>query len=217
MSAWLVSQSARLCRSWVRIYTHHLPTDAAERRHQEIESDLFEHHAEATNAGVTGHRLAAEVLGRVLVGVPADLTWRRAEQHEPIPRLRLGGTSMSLSNTTTNRLLTTLGVLVIVYVWGVILLDAFFFPAAEDENGWKLKVLFGIGPVAATIALAIGLRIRAKAPRRGFRLIAAGAIGPAIWFWMLPIYAPLMIATIMVATLATPRKKIQNPPTVAPV
>jgi hypothetical protein len=207
----------RLCHAWVRLYTARLPAEAKVRRRQEIESDLFEHHADGESAGVSRHRLAAEILGRVLVGVPADLTWRRALRRQSQPRLHIGGTPMSISTTTATRLLNSLGVLVILYVWGLILGDAFFFTPTEDEIGLELLpfLVWGLPPLLASIAMGAGLLTRDRNPRRAFRLIVAGAIGPAVWFWMLPIYAPVAIATIAIATIVTPRKKAR--PTAAAV
>jgi hypothetical protein len=201
--------AGRLCRAWVRLYTVRLPAEAKVRRRQEIESDLFEHHADAESAGVSRHRLAAEILGRVLVGVPADLTWRRALRRQSHTRLYLGGTPMSISTTTASRLLNILGALTILYVWGLILGDAFVFTPAEDEIGLELLpfLVWGLPPVLGSIAMGVGLLTRDRNPRRAFRLIVAGSIGPAVWFWMLPVYGPLAIATIAVATVVTPRKR----------
>lgn len=209
----LARPAATLCQVWVGFYTWRLPAEAAKRRRDEIESDLFEHTREAGSAGATSHRLAAEILGRVLVGVPADLSWRRATRREPRQGLALGGTSMSMSTTAANRLLTFLGALTVIYVWGIIVADAFFLPKADDEIGWGLKALFGAPALAGNISMITGLTIRHHSPRAGFRFIVAGALGPAVWFWMLPIYGPLLIATIAVATIVTPRK---NSPKLAP-
>ncbi len=63
-------RSSRLVLGWVRLYTHGLPAETAERRCAEIESDLWEQgHDPAETAGVA-------LIGRCLRGVPADLWWR---------------------------------------------------------------------------------------------------------------------------------------------
>lgn len=121
---------------------------------------------------------------------------------------------MSMSTTTASRLLNILGGLVILYVWGLVLADAFVFPPAEDEIGWELVpfLVFGLPALLGSIAMAAGLLVRRRAPRRAFRLIVAGAIGPAVWFWMLPVYAPLAIVTIAIAAIVIPREKASPPP-----
>jgi len=200
MNSGLVHSLARsTCRLWVRAYTRRLPSEAAERRRQEIESDLYEHFDEAAQAGVTGRRLGAEILGRVLVGVPADLSWRRATR-QPQLRLVFGGTAMSLSPSTANRALNALGGLVILWVlvWTPIVMF-------EDVSQLEMAI-FTVVPIASGVAMAVGLLIRSRAPRRALHLIIAGAIGPVVWLWFIPVYVPVMIAVIALAVSVSPRK-----------
>ena len=200
------SPAAWVCRRWVRLYTRKLPADHARRRREEIESDLFEHAAEAQRAGVDRLRLDAEVLARVLVGVPADLTWRRATRR-PQPRLAPGGTTMSLSTSTSNRLLNILGGIVIAWVlFWTVGAAVIFEPQPEDQVSWQLTTFFMAVPLIGGAALAVGLKIRSSSPRRGLHLIIAGVLCPAVWLWFLPMYAPFMIAIIALAVSVTPRK-----------
>jgi hypothetical protein len=190
----------------VRLYTRKLPADHARRRREEIESDLFEHAADAQGAGVDGLRLDAEVLARVLVGAPADLTWRRAIR-EPQPRLALGGSTMSLSTSTSNRLLNILGGIVIAWVlFWTVGAAVIFEPQPDEQVSWQLTTFFMVVPLIGVVALAIGLKIRSRSPRRGLHLIVAGVLCPAVWLWFLPVYVPFMIAIIAIAASATPRK-----------
>ena len=66
-----------MARWWVHAYTASLSTDARDGRRAEIESDLWEHLADAHAS--QQHRISTEidVLARVLIGIPADLTWFR--------------------------------------------------------------------------------------------------------------------------------------------
>ena len=203
------SSAAWICRHWVSLYTRNLPVVERQRRREELDSDLFEHALEARTAGAGPARLNAEILARVLVGVPADLSWRRATQ-QPQTRLDLGGTSMSLSKSNANRLLNILGGLVIALVWvsPVILVIVWVFGTLpESDISWQMKTFWMGLPLLAAATLALGLKIRTHSPRRGLHLIIAGALGPAIWFWLLPIYAPIMIAIIALAVSVTPRKQ----------
>lgn len=196
------------CRFWVRVYTRRLPSEAATRRRQEIESDLYEHFAEAADAGITGHRLGAEILARVLVGVPADLSWRRATR-QPHPRLALGGTSMSHPKSTSHRLLYGLSGLIVIYAG---LLSGVGTASTTWDDDATSKLLFSAVPTLSAIVLVAGLVIQSKNPRRGLPLIIAGAIGPAIWFWMLVFYGPVMIAVIALAVSVTPRQNTNLAP-----
>lgn len=63
-----------LCRGWVRLYTAGLPLDERERRIAEIEADVWEQTAE-TAGGWPRVRCAAHVVVRLLLGIPADVTW----------------------------------------------------------------------------------------------------------------------------------------------
>jgi hypothetical protein len=201
------SAAAWICRRWVGLYTLGLPDAEVQRRRDEIESDLFEHAVEAHQAGVSKQRLNAEVLARVLVGASADLSWRRATR-QPRARLAIRGVHMPLATSTTNKLLYGLAGVIIAWVLFWTIGAIFVFESSpENEVSWQLTTLFFAVPLITTAMLAAGLAIRSKSPRRGLHLIVAGAIGPAIWLWFLPIYVPFMIATIALAVSATPRKQ----------
>jgi hypothetical protein len=72
-------RSTGLVRQWVRLYTHGLPAEIRQDRRDEIDDDLWCQAREASEAGRAGRSLAIEVMTRLLIGIPADLTWR-AEQ-----------------------------------------------------------------------------------------------------------------------------------------
>lgn len=117
---------------------------------------------------------------------------------------------MSLSKSNTNRLLNVLGGAVVAFSWfpPVVLVALWLFGSVPDTDASLQMRTFFVGvPLLTSVALVIGLRIRSRSPQRGLRLIVVGVLGPAIWFWFLPIYAPVMIAIIALAVSATPRKK----------
>ena len=202
--------AAALCRSWVNFYTRRLDDESRQRRRAEIESDLYEHAAEAASAGVTSQRLATEILGRVLVGVPADLSWRRATR-QPHKRLAFKGTTMSLSPHTANRAINILGGIVVAYVWGFVLSGVIYIGVTEGYSA-DLRWLFLAVPFVASLIMIAGLRARSTNPRRGLHLIGVALVGPCVWFWFLPFYGPLAIATLVITVANTPRK---NQPSVA--
>ncbi|MDQ4042418.1 MAG: hypothetical protein M3118_01195 [Actinomycetota bacterium] len=67
------SVAVRLARAWVSLYTRGLRAETRDARRAEIESDLWEYRHDISANGSKG--LAASVLGRVLAGVPADISW----------------------------------------------------------------------------------------------------------------------------------------------
>lgn len=112
---------------------------------------------------------------------------------------------MSLSKSTSTRLLYGLVVLVFLYSWMGVSASLFLEPEPDEISNTQKLFWMGV-PAASTIPLIAGLVVRSKNPRRGLHLLIAGALGPALWYWALPIYAPFMIALIAVAVSLTPRK-----------
>lgn len=118
---------------------------------------------------------------------------------------------MSMSKSTQHRILYWLSGLIVLYGFALPVVAgtlSIFIDWDEEPEVWAKLIFFGI-PIVSTIILVAGLVEHAKNPRRGLPFIIAGAIGPAVWFWMLPIYAPFMIAVIALAIASTPRKNTQ--------
>lgn len=67
---------ATLAAGWTRRLTATAPPDAARERRAEIASDVHEHLALATGAGVSTRWSSWSVASRALRGVPADVAWR---------------------------------------------------------------------------------------------------------------------------------------------
>src|SRR5687767_4588776 len=71
--------AASIVRAWTRFYTWGLPRELSEARLAEIESDLWEFHADA--AGRRRFNPTLHVLARLAIGIPDDLWWRA--EHAP--------------------------------------------------------------------------------------------------------------------------------------
>jgi hypothetical protein len=69
------SRSATLVRRWVALYTAGLPADIRDARREEIAADLWSQAQEAERLGAAGTP-ASDVLGRLVFGLWADITWR---------------------------------------------------------------------------------------------------------------------------------------------
>ena len=113
---------------------------------------------------------------------------------------------MSNSRHSADRAVNILGGIVVVYVWAFVFSGVI---AVGLTEGYSLDArwLFLVVPFAASLVMIAGLKTRTTNPRRGLGLIAVALIGPCIWFWFLPFYGPLAIATLVVAATNTPRKK----------
>ena len=76
--------ASRMTQRWVRAYTAHLDPARRDTRRAELASDLWEHEADARRTGLGSLRMNAQMLRRLLAGIPADLSWRR-QPSEPRP------------------------------------------------------------------------------------------------------------------------------------
>lgn len=70
-------RASGLVGRWVRHYTRDVPGPLAERRVEEIGSDLHDHIAHERGRGTSDRRIALEILSRMARGASADLSWRR--------------------------------------------------------------------------------------------------------------------------------------------
>lgn len=70
-------RAADLVARWVRFYTRRLPADIAERRFEEIGSDVHDHIAHERARRMSDRSIALSILSRMARGMPADLSWRR--------------------------------------------------------------------------------------------------------------------------------------------
>ena len=78
--------ASRMTQRWVRAYTAHLDPARRDTRRAELASDLWEHEADARRTGLGSLRMNAQMLRRLLAGIPADLSWRR-QPSDPTPLL----------------------------------------------------------------------------------------------------------------------------------
>jgi hypothetical protein len=97
---------AALVARWVRLYTRRLPRPIAQRRVEEIESDLHDHLDHERGRATPDRDIALGILSRMVRGVPADVAWRRRVQPS-------GGDRMKPLVTV---LVAALGVAVVAFV-----------------------------------------------------------------------------------------------------
>jgi hypothetical protein len=67
---------AELVAHWVRFYTRDLPAPVAQRRVDEIDTDLHDHIAHERADGISDRRIARGIASRVVRGLAADAAWR---------------------------------------------------------------------------------------------------------------------------------------------
>jgi hypothetical protein len=80
----------KLVARWVRFYTRNLRTPIAQRRSDEIDSDLHDHIAHERARGIEDRRIALSIAARMLRGLAADVSWRvRANKAAYRPAVRV--------------------------------------------------------------------------------------------------------------------------------
>ncbi len=192
----------RAATAWTTFYTRGLPDETAERRREEIASDLFEH---AHEAGPTPAQ-QAEVLGRVLWGIPADLSWRRAAR-APRERRLATGEPMTLKKTT----FALVAFAAVFNVWAAI---GVWIGAGAEEDGDAGGAQYGLPLLLAAAVLAYALYCRDEAPRRSTVLIVIGAAVPiAVLYWMAPLFVPFWLLISGLAIASEPGRRRPVPAT----
>ena len=73
MTSYLVDGVAGVIRLWTRIYTAGLPFDQSDARRAEVDSDLWESREEGSRSNRYSLAVAAEMLARLVIGLPDDL------------------------------------------------------------------------------------------------------------------------------------------------
>jgi hypothetical protein len=72
--------ASSLVSTWVRLYTRRLPAHIAERRAEEIGSDVHDHVAYERERSASEWAIALGLLSRMARGMPADVAWRQHVQ-----------------------------------------------------------------------------------------------------------------------------------------
>jgi hypothetical protein len=174
-----------LARAWVRLYTRGLPAQLRDSRRAEIECDLWEQRHDEQSRRSRRSATTARVLGRVLRGVPSDLSWRLEHRSPRVVarRLRLAGSAARRHRWTVFPALVELS-----YITGAAKVGTPGFVDAPEQ----LALACG----AAGILLGASLLWRGTTPVTGAWLVCLGAVAP------LPLIAPSAPLSLLWAALA---------------
>lgn len=189
----------RLALWWVDRYTRGLTAAARGDRRAELASDIWEQRSAPDASKAT--QLA--IFSRCVRGVPADLSWRRAQRHRAwlrSPRALARAVGWSLAGVAYLSL-------TLVHAWVALpLLGLEYYGADWDESDVRMYARIGGVLLALLVLGAILLR---RLPRTGAALISAGALGtPIAFFWGALAYGSIaIVVTFGAVTLARRRRR----------
>jgi len=140
-----------LVRSWAELYTRGVPAALRAARRDEIDDDLWCQNEEAAALGRSPRALGAEMLMRLLLGMPADVSWRLSHGGRAV------ASDSERSSSVSTRLIGAMAVIAGAS-WGitVILVLAFGESVWTGPNGAVIGAI-GLGGGVAFAATAIGL------------------------------------------------------------
>ena len=198
------SLAVRVCRRWVHWYTRSCPADVAAARREELESDAWEHAADAAERGVSRSAFDVDVLRRVLSGVPADLSWRRE-----VLRSRSRSDTPGVPIMSRPRRIASFATLVLA---GLAATPAVALIAllGSGDNGdlstvAKIQIVF-ITALGVVLLAGLVLRVRGDRPVLATALLAGASPAPAMaLFWFPPVYV-LSAALLIMALITHPRR-----------
>jgi hypothetical protein len=159
------SPVAVLVRGWVDLYTRGMPAPMRAARRDEIDDDLWCEHEEAAAIGRSGRSLGADLVLRLVLGMPADISWR----------LMYRGRAASGLERSPSMSTSVLGVFAIVagLTFGSLLI--LFVPVGEAVWTGSIGIFGILGTLVGAIAFmaaALGL-----ASRFQDRVSLVGALG----------------------------------------
>jgi hypothetical protein len=189
-----MNATSTIVRRWVGVYTGGLPKEVRDARRAEIECDLWSHAEDAYERGRGPWALELEMAVRLVLGMPADVAWRRS--HRGSTALE-SAKELAVHEPRSHHVLTAIGIAIAVLVGGL-----FGLFALRTNMEWfsSFDAVFAAGSVIAVI----GLLLVHRQPQLGGGLTVLGAaIFGGLWagsgmgegpFWGLVVAAA--IATI---------------------
>lgn len=205
--------SVAVARGWARLYTRGLHEPQRSWRLAELESDLHEHLAHARDAGDDPADTSFEVLLRVLLGVPADLSWRWEISRGVRPGTLLLGRMISM----VERALLGLGVAVTTLLGAYFIVNGVGIATGLGRgDGDSSMLLWGVIEVVAGLLLVAGPMIASRRPRIGAGVIVGGTLIITVTHvWLLAFNVPIAIALIAAAVVRSRRIERRGTPAAA--
>ena len=187
MSDLAVKLAINAVHTWSRIYTVGLAEPIGNSRMLEVDSDLWEHAADAMRNGASRRGLAAHMFVRLILGAPADLSWRLSaatdgayKADRNVPRMKIRAARWRFLG---------IGALLTALSLGATASSTLAFPLTLNE----------LRPFVASIvlllngtALAAVIWVVCRRPMSATPLVASAAATFAMlwyWTWLGPVLA----------------------------
>lgn len=187
----LLETSVSLTKAWCSAYTRGLSADERAERRAEIESDLWEHQRFERDDGRPTADVGFDILVRFVMGIPADIAWRRSaglSRRASAPAL---GPAIRKGRKMATRLFVTFSAGLAVVLGGFLLFSA--VGRFLEGN----SIFYAISQVISGVALIASVPIGARSPRKAAALVAAAAIVYAvIHVWMAVIVLPIALILV---------------------
>jgi len=211
------SRSAGLVRRWVALYTRGLAHRVRDARRDEIESDIWSQREEAREIGRSDGSVAGEMLTRLVLGIPADISWRLEQAS---PRRRHGRVARSV--TMGSRVVGLLAILggsafiacMAIYIpWLLIRPHEVAWRVITDPTQSAIWSALGLTGVAAISSATIGLAYLYNDRVSPIAVIIGVTGGVAGFTVLLQLYAAILLVPIASATLvlAAAWARLMNP------
>lgn len=187
--------------AWARLYTRGLPHRQRARRLAELEADLHDHLAYARSTRQQAADTSFEVLLRVLLGVPADLSWRWGITRGARPGSLLLGRTINMGK----RVLIGLGVAASVLFGAYFVLNGVGILLGGGEGGESL-LPWGVIELVSGLLLLAGPAMASRQPRVGATMIVLGTVVIAVTHvWLIAVNIPIGAALIAAAIIRSRR------------
>ena len=149
--------ACRFARVWVHVYTLAVMPNVRDRRRAELDSDVWEHIADAHTRCRGNVAAQLEVLHRVLTGIPADLSWV----------VDMRGIHKESKSMNERRLQTTVIVCALVVLTNFIVSNVIVDDFSKlDSIWWVLSFLIGLLLVGTVGIIAAVLLVKERRASR---------------------------------------------------
>ena len=196
----MARRSTRLVRWWVGLYTYGLPSDVRDARREEIEADVWDQLDDATRSGRSDRSTASEIVTRLVLGLPADLTWRIALWADQDTLPATGSTAMT--DSRVSGLLAIVGGLAFTIAAaifaGVTLANSSRRTWLGDMDPLQASIMTAAGTVGliaiAVAAVRLVRRYRHHASKRA--MVAASAAAVAVVLGLLDVWPAMYFVPV---------------------